>query len=291
MKIVKIKGGLGNQMFQYAFAKKVENLTKETIKLDFSTFGELSDDQIRKPRLLQYNLSLEKANEKEINTICKIPHRGNSLSIKYKLGILLESAVNRKYFFERDRRFRVAEKLVTYDYFDGYWQSWKYINGIIGILQKDFTPNYEINQETKNTIKKMQAENSVFVGVRKGDYTLKINHYGIFQQEYYDRALECIENVVKDPVYYIFSNDINWVKNNLNFGKRNVIYREKEDVVNDFEELILMMNCKHSIIVNSTYHWWGARMNYYPGKIVVAPKKWFFDDKPIDIVPPEWEKI
>jgi hypothetical protein len=291
MKIVKIKGGLGNQMFQYAFAKKVENLTNETIKLDFSTFGELSDDQIRKPRLLQYNLSLEKANEEEINAVCKIPHKGNSLSVKYKLGILLESIVNKKYFFERDRRFRAAEKLVTYDYFDGYWQSWKHINSVIGILQKEFTPNYEINQETKSTIKKMQAENSVFVGVRKGDYALKTNHYGIFQQEYYDRALECIENAVKNPVYYIFSNDISWVKNNLKFGKRNVIYREKEDVVNDFEELILMTNCKHSIIVNSTYHWWGARMNYYPGKIVVAPKKWFFDDKPIDIIPPEWKKI
>ena len=291
MKIVKVKGGLGNQMFQYSFAKEMEMLTNETVKLDFSAFGELFDDQIRKPRLLQFNLSLGTANHEEINRECKFCHTGNSLSKRYKIGILLESIINKKYFLETDRKFREAKELVTYNYFDGYWQSWRHVNNVIEILRKEFTPNYEMEHDTKRIIRKMQMENSVFIGVRKGDYTLEAEHYGIFGQEYYDRALAYMEKKIENPIYYIFSNDIDWVKNNLDFGKRNIIFREKEDIISDFEELILMMNCKHCIIVNSTYHWWGARMNYYPGKIVVAPKKWFFDDKPIDIIPPEWQKV
>ena len=157
---------------------------------------------------------------------------------------------------------------------------------------KEFlVPKCTISEKTLKEIKQCNNCNSVFMGVRKGDYTAEERHYGVFDQAYYDQAMSLIEKKVKNPVYYIFSNDIEWVKSNMNFGNHNIIFRTKNDIVSDFEELMLMASCKHSIIVNSTYHWWGARLNYYPGKLVIAPDKWFSDGKKIDIVPPSWLRI
>lgn len=291
MKIVKLKGGLGNQMFQYAFAKYLADYTKEEVKLDYTSFSLLSNDHIRKPRIKSFNLSLQEAVDKDIDDACFFSHRQDSLSTKYKILIAIESVLNTKYFFENDRRYRELEKIAQNKYFDGYWQSWRYVEPCIDDLIKDFQPNYIICDATRQMIDKVSKENSVFIGVRKGDYDVEKGHFGSFGQEYYDQALSIIECQVDHPKYYIFSNDITWTKENLDFGNRSVVYREDDDVVNDFEELLIMANCKHSIIVNSTYHWWAARLKYSSGKIVIAPKRWFFDDKPIDIVPPNWITI
>ena len=291
MKIVKVKGGLGNQMFQYAFAKYLADYTKEEVKLDYTSFSQLSNDRIRKPRIKCFNLSLQEAIDKDIDDVCFFTHRQDSLSLKYKILIAIERSLNTNYFFENDRGYRQIENIAQNKYFDGYWQSWRYVEPCIDDLIKDFQPNYNIHDTTTQMIEKVSKENSVFVGVRKGDYDAEKTHYGSFGQEYYNQALSIIESQIENPTYYIFSNDISWTKHNLDFGSRSIIYREDVDIVNDFEELLIMASCKHSIIVNSTYHWWGARMKYSPEKIVVAPQKWFFDEKPIDIVPPYWITI
>ena len=96
---------------------------------------------------------------------------------------------------------------------------------------------------------------------------------------------------VENPVYYIFSNDIEWCKKNIVWGVRDVRFREKEMQTNDFEELILMSSCKHAIIVNSSFNWWGATLIRNIEKIVCCPEKWWFDDKPIDIIPENWVRI
>lgn len=287
LQIIKLKGGLGNQMFQYAFAKCMQQYTENIVKLDLSYYME-NGDQIRKPRILKYNLSLPVAMDAEIKSICIFSH----FSKQYrKIKMIFERLLNRQYYIEPDRRYRSLEILKNYSYFDGYWQSWRYADNVIEDLKKEFTPNYVLDDETNAMITQVKNENSVFVGIRRGDYALEQSHYGEFKQDYYDKAMQYIESKVENPIYYIFSNDIEWVKENISFGNRQIIYRENEDVIDDFEELMIMMNCKHSIIINSTYHWWAARLMYQEGKIVVAPKKWFADNKPIDIVPPEWIRI
>lgn len=291
MRIVKVKGGLGNQMFQYAFAKYLAEYTKEEVKMDYTSFNQLLNDRVRKPRLKSFRLSLLEASGQDIDNICKFNHRQDSLSFKYKALIVIERMLNSKYYFENNREYRRIESISQYKYFDGYWQSWRYVEPTINDLIKDFQPNYSINDATRQMIDKVSQENSVFIGVRKGDYDAEKRHYGSFGQEYYDQALSIIESQIENPIYYVFSNDIEWTKENLYFGNRRIIYREDTDVVDDFEELLIMANCKHSIIVNSTYHWWAARLEYSPGKIVIAPKRWFFDNKPIDIVPPNWITI
>ncbi len=291
MRIVKLKGGLGNQMFQYAFAKLLEQQTGEEIKLDLNEYKELYDDQVRIPRIQKFNLSLTEITDIELKRICLLNHKGNPLTFKYRLGIAIEKAFNRKYYFEKDRSYRKLDFIKNYTYFDGYWQAWKYVEPIIDILKKEFIPNYIINNKTNKTIEQVLGEQSVFVGIRKGDYELEQKHYGKFEQEYYERAFKIVEEKLNNPVYYIFSNNIEWVKNNINFGKRRIVYRENNDIVDDFEEFLIMSSCKHDIITNSPFHWWAAILHGNRKKVIIAPQKWFFDNKPISIYPENWIKI
>jgi len=105
MKIVKLKGGLGNQMIQYSFAKLLEKNTDEEVKLDLTYFDGIRGDTIRMPRITNFNLSLPIATRDEINDMCKISHEGNPLTTAYKLKLLLEMIINQKYFFEKTRAY------------------------------------------------------------------------------------------------------------------------------------------------------------------------------------------
>lgn len=291
MKIVRIKGGLGNQMFQYSFAMLLKRMSGENVKIDMSAFDHYIDDEIRKPRLLKYNISLPIADSNEIKRIRKFQVKNNPLKYGDKAKIILEQLLNHNYFYEADRGFRNPEKLLHYSYFDGYWQSWRYVEKIEKELRKEFLPNYQMNINTINLQKEIERENSVFIGIRRGDYLTDKRHYGSFGEQYYNAAIRKIVKTVNNPVFYIFSNDIGWVKKNLDLDRYRVVYRENENIIDDFEELQLMASCKHSIIGNSTFHWWGAWLINNPDKIIVAPKRWFFDNKPIDIVPSTWIRI
>ncbi|MCR5797621.1 MAG: alpha-1,2-fucosyltransferase [Eubacterium sp.] len=291
MKIVKVKGGLGNQLFQYSYACLLRHLSYDDVKIDMTAFEDIINDSIRKPRLLKMKISLQTAEDNEINSICFFKHKGNPLNQRYRLKIYLEKLLNRKYFLERTRAYIDPCDIIEHQYFDGYWQSWRYVDTVWRELKDQFVPNYELHKSTQKMIDEVSNVNSVFIGIRRGDYSAEERHYGSFGNEYYQKAMDYITGRVDSPVFYVFSNDIPWVKENIDFRNRNVVFREPDDVVDDFEDLFIMAACRHSIIINSTYHWWGARLNEYDGKIVVAPQKWFFDDKPIDIVPPKWVRI
>lgn len=289
MKIVKLKGGLGNQMFQYAFAKKVEKETEDEVKIDLSAFANLKGDMVRKPRITNFNLSLENATKDDISQLCLLKHNGNSQTNGYRIKVALEALLNRKYCFERNHSGCSLEDLKKQTFFDGYWQDCAMVDSIMSELEKDFTPIREVTEACKEKLEYINRVNSVFLGVRRGDYLTNVSHYGSFSQKYYDDAMEIIAERVDKPVFFIFSNDIKWVQKNMDFSKYNIVFIT--DTVDDFEDFILMSNCKHSIITNSTYHWWGARRNEYPGKIIVSPKKWFADDSPINILPKRWIKV
>ncbi|MDY3846131.1 MAG: alpha-1,2-fucosyltransferase [Eubacteriales bacterium] len=291
IKIVKLKGGLGNQMFQYAFAKLIEKRTGKKVYLDYSAYNSLKNDNIRVPRIEKFAITLESADREVLKRVCRLRHKGNSRSFGYKVGIFLEGKINPRYFIEPDRAFIEPNDIIGKTYFDGYWQSWRYIEEVKDEIFREYIPKSPISEKTAKTKTVMENENSVFVGVRRGDYLKEFSHYSAFDSSYYERAMQYIDEHVKNPVYYVFSNDIEWCKENINWGEHTVKFREPEFQVNDFEEFILMSSCKHAIIVNSTYNWWGAYMIKYPEKIVLAPSKWFFDNSPIDIIPPEWIKI
>lgn len=299
MKIVKIKGGLGNQLFQYAFARLIQAKTGEEVKIDMFSLIDRKKDSNQKsvlfsvfvPRLFKMNLALSSAETCDIAEVCRFRHRGDPRTLIYKAGILFEYLLNPNYYFEKNRGYVDPSKIQKYSYFDGYWQSWRYVDEILPRIQNELQPKSPLHDSTLRMIDEVSGVNSVFMGVRKGDYSNSKRHFGVFTNDYYQKAMRYIAEHVENPVFYVFSNDISWVKNNIDFAGKTVIFREPEDVVDDFEDLFIMASCRHSIIINSTYHWWGARLNNRPDKIVVAPEKWFFDDSPINIIPPYWVRL
>lgn len=291
MKIVRLKGGLGNQMFQYAFAKLLEHTFREEVKLDFSAYSSLMDDPIRQPRLLKYKLSLPIATRSEVNNICLFPHFGNSQSNFYRFQILLEKIFNRNYLFEKKRNPLDLNAIGKYSFYDGYWQACEYIDVVSHIIKNDFVPNVPISDKTFQFIELLLSHPTTFVGIRRGDFLDEREHYGTISNEYYLNAMDLIASKYPNTNFLIFTNDVEWCKDNMNFANYHVEYREKYMQVDDFEELMIMRSCQNAIISNSTFNWWGAYLIDNPEKIVVCPETWFTDDKPIDIIPNSWIKM
>lgn len=284
MKVIKIKGGLGNQMFQYAFYKSFENRSETYVNFDFF-----------KKNKAHNGLELEKLFEIELenNELIDFLLRKNFItnfirSISKKLGLL------KIYKFEdtcyEEKIIKDKTNLIIYD---GYWQSEKYFKNIEVEIKKEFTfPKLDIkNQDIAIQIKN---EESVSVHVRRGDYIGNKVLGGLITKEYYEKAMEYIERYIQKPKYYIFSDDIEWCKKELDLDGREVIFITHNKGEESYKDMQLMSLCKHNIIPNSSFSWWGAWLNKNPNKIVIAPKRWFTKEsgyRYADIVPESWIKI
>jgi hypothetical protein len=135
---------------------------------------------------------------------------------------------------------------------------------------------------------------SVSLHIRRGDFVSnrKTNEiHGVLPLEYYYEAIRLITNQVRNPEFFIFSDDIPWVRENLLVPKK-VNFVEHPTSNRDYEDLILMSNCKHHIIANSSFSWWGAWLSQNPVKRVIAPREWYrivIDTR--DLLPEEWIKL
>lgn len=294
MKIVKFKGGLGNQLFQYAFLRDLQLLyPEENVTADLSYYGSVLKDSIRKPRIELFNIIINKADKAEIKKTLIFPRYGNPMKLLYKVILFAEKTFNKSYYFEKNRETIDIQLLNRFSYFDGYWQSWRYVEPIAEYLKGELTPNFELSERTQNSIKKIKDENAVFIGIRRGDYLASKKskkRFGSFPESYFIKGIEYIIKQVENPVFYLFSNDIEWVKKNMNLGVK-INYREKSHQTSDIEELLIMSACKHAIIVNSTFYWWGAWLINSSNKIIIAPQNWYADKSPIDIIPDTWIKL
>lgn len=300
MKIVKLKAGLGNQMFQYAFYKLLE--TKYGVKDVLFDTAYFKHPYFRKyfdSGINMLAVSYHVAGKKELHAL-HVPYNGfKPHRFLHRLVVATQAVFNRRYYFERKRDYVEIEPILRYSYFDGYWQSWRYLEPIQDVLLKEFKPKNELSAQTQSYIDKFSSLNSVFIGIRKGDYTASTkaaSHYGAPSADYYEKAIRIILNEVKDPYFVVFSDDIDWVKDHFDFksmgiGDDRIEYRDKQTIVSNFEELFVMASCSHAIISNSTFNFWGAWLIKNNEKVVVAPEEWFKDGKTIDIIPPTWIKI
>ncbi len=128
------------------------------------------------------------------------------------------------------------------------------------------------------------------IHIRRGDF-LNNERHNTDKNSYYKEAIELIENKVENPVFFVFSDDMDWVKTNLN-AKHETNFIDFNDALTNFEDMKLMSACKHNIIANSSFSWWAAWLNRNENKIVIAPKKWLNDDSNTnDIIPETWIKI
>jgi len=177
----------------------------------------------------------------------------------------------------------------------GYWQSEKYFKDIRETILEDFTPIRPLRGRNQKVLDEIGSSSSISVHVRRGDYVIdpQTNKFhGICGPEYYKKAVEIIAKKVKSPVFYFFSDDIDWVKNNLRTKFKNV-YVDWNQGDQSFVDMQLMSHCRHHILANSSFSWWGAWLNRNPHKIVVAPERWFqersLDTR--DLIPEGWLKI
>ncbi|MFZ0597062.1 MAG: alpha-1,2-fucosyltransferase [Flavobacterium sp.] len=272
MIVVQLIGGLGNQLFQYAVAKSLAIETKQQLFIDVSQFETY--------KLHNYALN-------HFNIVAAVYKQENKYLRKIK-------SFYKKNNFYKEVDFGYNPNITALKgniFLEGYFQSEKYFLKYQEEVRNDFELLTPLKKITQDTIKKIESVNSVSIHIRRGDYLNNPLH-NTSKEEYYKKALEIIESKVKDPVFFIFSDDIDWVKLNFSTNKE-TIYIDFNDALTNFEDLKLMASCKHNIIANSSFSWWGAWLNKNPDKIVVAPKLWFNDDSinTTDIIPTNWVKI
>lgn len=279
MIIVKLIGGLGNQMFQYAAGRRSANINNTELKLDITGYQNQEGITPRKYALNIYNIKEDFADIEEINNFKGINQNLLKIFIR-KLAKFTKPYFQQSYVVQRFFQFDPnILKVKDGTYLQGHWASERYFKDIENIIREEFTFKKKPDEINKNLINKMTCSNSVSIHIRRGDYVLdeKTNkHHGVCNLDYYLDAVDFIVKRVKNPYFYIFSDDPGWVKQNLKINYPNIVvdhnFRKK-----DYEDIRLMSNCKHNIIANSSFSWWGAWLNNNKKKIVVAPKRWFND--------------
>ena len=288
MIIIKLKGGLGNQLFQYAFACSLAYSLHVELFLDISYF---SHNEPRKHVIYGLNAY----NIKGIvgyypfaeKTSVSMNYLPQSSIVKYDEGI-------KDLFPETFYDYEIVEKIEDLElpaFFDGYFQQQIKNNKSSIITENFFKKNNKIIHENlkyklpisdkyEKIIKDMQKYDSVALHIRHGDYENIIN-FGLCSSEYYEKAIKFFEKKLDNPKFFIFTEDHEWVKSNLNFNSpiKHIYFNEKIDSYSrGYAELLkLMSSCKHFIIANSTYSWWGSFLSENKNKIIVTPKPWFQD--------------
>ena len=285
MIIVKLDGGLGNQMFQYAAARSLALRKNTDLCLDVSAFSSVSENKT--PRNFQLNAFNIKVpfcaiDQKEQRNLSLIERLINKFKPYYRKQYYYEP------FFHFDANFYNASSNST---LIGYWQSEKYFIDDAQVIRSDFLLKKVVSSETVFFEEKIKTENSVSMHLRRGDYVSNdaaASLLGALPLSYYEDAMRWIKLKVPEPHYYIFSDDPYWVRLNLNITNSTIV-----DTGNEITDFIAMSQCQHNIIANSSFSWWAAWLNANKNKRVIAPKNWF-RDKTIntkDLIPSSWIRL
>lgn len=275
MKIIRLNGGLGNQMFQYAFAKELEYLyPSDKIFL----FG--SNKEIQRI----FDIDLPFATTKDVMMLGDIKET--------YIGKIKRHYFRKKtHILERDFSYNeFLQKIIGDVYYDGYWQTEKYFSHYNSDINNMFS--FKLSIDKKNTELFENGKQYCSIHIRRGDYTT-IKGYDVIGLDYYNKAINYIIGKIPGVIFVFFSNDIEWCKKN--FDIEDAIFVDWNQRENSWQDLWLMSKCNYNIIANSTFSWWGA----YLGKaeIVIAPKKWMNRKKDYytysfnDIIPETWKRI
>ena len=293
MIIVKLKGGLGNQLFQYAFGRALSETTKQPLLFDNLFFQ--SPSEIRDYELSKFSVHPNCSLPFFIRNWINVKHRRTKNIFLKALSKLQSIQYFKEAHFEYDDQiFQKCEDGVNY--YDGYWQSPQYFNAIRPLLLKELKIKLPLSSPTLDLAKRIQRENAISIHVRRGDYATN-NHtndfHGLCSLDYYKQAIHLLSKEKDECSFYIFSDDMVWTKENLKISGKPVYYVEHTTDATNYEDLYLMSICKHQIIANSSFSWWGAWLNEYSSKQIIAPKKWFADDSinTNDLIPAEWIRI
>lgn len=294
MIIVKLIGGLGNQLFQYAAGRYLGHLHQTELFVDTSYLDKNPNGAYTKRdlELSVFNLDLKIASKSDIEKFNIVGSNKYSRTIQRYLPFLFSNLYAAESGIQYQNQFLNYPKNT---YLDGFWQSESYFKPIESILLKEFTPKGNLNSENKNWLNKISTCQSVSMHIRRGDYVLNKTaqqHHGNLGFDYYANALNLIKENIKNFEVFVFSDDLDWCKSNLKFD--NIIHYVDANQKQNFHlDMFLMSHCKHNIIANSSFSWWAAWLNQYQSKIVVAPQNWF-PNKALntkDLIPASWKTV
>jgi hypothetical protein len=289
--ITKLLGGLGNQLFQYAIGRRIAELNAMDLKLDISPFQEYP---LRKYCLGNFRIRENFSTTEDIEHIIMNRNLNKFYLtfpvLKPKERILLVREKRREY--EYNKRYLSIRNNI---YLSGYWQSEKYFKEIASIIRKEFQLKDRPSEPSRRMAEVIAGCEAVNLHIRRGDYASnpQTNQYhGLCTLDYYYAAINRLTSQLKTPHFFIFSDDIPWVRENLKLPYPTV-YVSHNGEERDYEDLWLMSLCKYHIIANSSFSWWGAWLAEYEGKIVIAPQKWLNNSEinTLDLVPESWVKI
>lgn len=295
MIIVRLIGGLGNQMFQYALGRHLSEIHNTKLKLDISGYETYKYRDTIKYSLWAYNIQESFATEKEISYL-KYGRYGLLKRIADRImksqRQTLKSYIIEKIKFKFDTEIL---KLPDNIYLEGSWQNENYFKAIKNILSQEFRVRVPLSGINKRIADEIRRTNSVSLHIRRGAY---INDpaasklHGLCSLEYYKECIDSISEKLLNPHFFVFSDEPQWAHRHLKI-KHPVTFVENNNIYKAYEDFRLMTLCRNHIIANSTFSWWAAWLSKYSQKIVFAPKKWFrtvtFDTEAL--IPEKWIKI
>ena len=269
MIIVKLIGGLGNQLFQYATARHLSVIQNTELLLDISEFDTY---HLHKFSLFAFNITEKFATLDQINNL----------------------PVYKEKHFHFDPEFKKIPNNIV---LKGYWQTEKYFMDIENIILKNFSFKNPAKDKDKKILQSISSTNSVSLHIRRGDYVKNTYESQLLISKDINFYHKCVRYIIEKENnchFFVFSDDPSWVKENLKL-QYPVTYVDHNNADTNFEDLRLMSSCKHNILSNSSFSWWGAWLNRNPNKIVCAPQKWFSDETKYldskDILPEKWIKL
>lgn len=280
MVIIRVKSGMGNQLFQYALYKKFETLGKE-VYIDLGYY---------EGKRLNGHYALD-----TLGLFPKVADKAmvESLAGKENLWGKVIRRAGLKQTYIRDYTLLYRPDILDMDnvYLNGYWQSEKYFEDIRDILLSEITFPTDKAGRNEELYQKIRNTESVCVTIRRGDYLTNSKHkkdYYVCDENYFDEGMRKIKEDVGSPTFFAFSDDIEWVKDNIRFPGE-VFYERGDDPI--YEKMRLMSACRHFLISNSSFSWWVQYLSKNPDKIVYAPRQWYADGRQADIYQDNWKYV
>lgn len=297
MIIVKLMGGLGNQMFQYAAGRRLAEQHNTTLKLDTSFFSKCIKGCTPRHFELQYlNITPEFTNWFEV---AKFSGTATNSLVSGCLRLLRSAGITasaHNVYHEQIYHYDpVFEQLPDNTYLEGYWQSEKYFVGISDDIRQAFNLTSPIDDRNRLLGDEITSCNSVSVHIRRGDYIINKNaaqYHGTCSIDYYRKAVDLMMSQIDRPTFFVFSDDPNWARSNMGFIS-GVKFVTSNYLNRGVDDLRLLSSCKHHIIANSSFSWWGAWLGNDPEKMVIAPAQWYLSDDidTANLCPQGWVRI
>jgi hypothetical protein len=287
MDVVVFFNGLGNQMSQYSFFLQKKTLNKSTHFISFSHHH----NGMELDKLFNINLKTSLL-QKALYILFRILLTDRLIirPLSWAFKLINCKIIAEGYDYSFKRQYLMPSKGITFYY--GGWHTEEYFSAIKDIIKSQFTFKTPDDPENVRYISEIRSGNSVSIHVRRGDYLndANINLFGdVCNRSYFEQAINLIKTKISEPHFFIFSNDFSWVKANLQTD--NVTYITANTDLNSWKDMYLMSICKHNIISNSTFSWWGAWLNNNSDKMVIAPSRFLKGDKSSDVYPEQWTKL